>query len=127
VNALERHPIDIARAAIGLTIAVALGALVRSSGLTDFERDAFQVVNDLPGWIGPPVEAVMQLGTLWAVAIVAVAAVFVTAFARMFVGAHFPLDVIGGIALGWSVGAVVNLELGTPSPAFSGSAAVPAP
>jgi len=45
--------------------------------------------------------------TLWtAVAIVAVA--------RVYVGAHLPLDVIGGLALGWAVGSAVNLVFGTP-------------
>ena len=198
VNALERHPIDIVRVVIGLLIVGGLGAVVQWSGVTDLERDAFQIVNDLPAWIGPPLEAVMQIGTLTAVAIVcgvalvfrkwrlalvlalagagawwaariakeivdrgrpldflndvvvrgpryesygypsahcAVAAalvtvsapylprawrrvawgaVFATGIARMFVGAHFPLDVVGGIALGWSVGAFVNLVIGTP-------------
>jgi membrane-associated phospholipid phosphatase/predicted Ser/Thr protein kinase len=33
---------------------------------------------------------------------------------RLFVGAHLPLDVIGGAAVGWAVGAVVHLVLGAP-------------
>ena len=36
-------------------------------------------------------------------------------FARVFVGAHFPLDVAGGFALGWMVGALVHLIAGAPS------------
>jgi undecaprenyl-diphosphatase len=32
----------------------------------------------------------------------------------MYVGAHFPLDVVGGIALGWSIGSLVNYLLGRP-------------
>jgi undecaprenyl-diphosphatase len=36
------------------------------------------------------------------------------ATARVFVGAHLPLDVLGGVALGSAVGAIVNLALGTP-------------
>ncbi len=36
------------------------------------------------------------------------------AVARVYVGAHLPLDVVGGFALGAAVGAIVNLALGTP-------------
>jgi membrane-associated phospholipid phosphatase/tRNA A-37 threonylcarbamoyl transferase component Bud32 len=43
----------------------------------------------------------------WAVA----AAVCV---ARVYVGAHLPLDVVGGAALGWAIGALVHLLLGAP-------------
>jgi glycosyltransferase 2 family protein len=34
--------------------------------------------------------------------------------ARMYVGAHLPLDVVGGAALGWAVGALVQVLLGAP-------------
>jgi glycosyltransferase 2 family protein len=34
--------------------------------------------------------------------------------ARLYVGAHLPLDVVGGAALGWAVGALVHLLLGAP-------------
>jgi membrane-associated phospholipid phosphatase len=43
----------------------------------------------------------------------AVAAVF---FTRMYVGAHLPLDMVGGAALGLAVGALVRLLLGVPVP-----------
>ncbi len=40
--------------------------------------------------------------------------VVVTAVARVYVGAHLPLDVVGGIALGVLIGAAVHLLLGAP-------------
>ncbi|GAA1827728.1 phosphatase PAP2 family protein [Actinomadura chokoriensis] len=46
--------------------------------------------------------------TLWVV-VAAVGA------ARMYVGAHFPVDVLGGAALGWAVGAAALLIIGTPA------------
>ena len=42
----------------------------------------------------------------------AVAAVFLT---RIYVGAHLPLDMVGGAALGVAVGALVRLALGVPT------------
>src|SRR6266704_2715089 len=36
--------------------------------------------------------------------------------ARIYVGAHLPLDVLGGAALGWGAGALVHLILGAPQP-----------
>jgi len=42
----------------------------------------------------------------------AVTAVFLT---RMYVGAHLPLDMVGGAALGLAVGALVRLLLGVPA------------
>jgi membrane-associated phospholipid phosphatase len=41
-----------------------------------------------------------------------VAAVFLS---RMYVGAHLPLDMVGGAALGVAVGALVRLLLGVPA------------
>ncbi len=38
----------------------------------------------------------------------------VVCLSRMYVGAHLPLDVVGGAAVGWAAGAAVHLLLGAP-------------
>ncbi|MGH9011739.1 MAG: phosphatase PAP2 family protein, partial [Acidimicrobiia bacterium] len=42
------------------------------------------------------------------------AAVALVAVARMYVGAHLPVDVVGGAGLGWLVGATLHLLWGAP-------------
>ncbi|HUF31647.1 MAG TPA: phosphatase PAP2 family protein [Acidimicrobiales bacterium] len=44
---------------------------------------------------------------LWAVAVG-------VGIGRVYVGAHFPLDVVAGAALGWAIGSLVHLARGTP-------------
>jgi uncharacterized membrane protein YbhN (UPF0104 family)/membrane-associated phospholipid phosphatase len=50
------------------------------------------------------------------------AMVGVVALARMFVGAHLPVDALGGAALGWMVGAAFHLLWGAPGGAPSAAA-----
>lgn len=40
---------------------------------------------------------------------------------RVYVGAHFPLDVMGGAAVGWALGSVANLVIGIPATSDGGA------
>jgi membrane-associated phospholipid phosphatase len=47
--------------------------------------------------------------------IIAIVLASVVPLSRMYVGAHLPLDLIGGAALGVTVASAVNLVLGVPA------------
>jgi membrane-associated phospholipid phosphatase/uncharacterized membrane protein YbhN (UPF0104 family) len=194
---VQRHPVDLVRVVLGLAV-FGLGFLIAQRGeLPVFERDLFRIVNDLPEIFFPVIWAVMQLGNVVAVPVVAgvaaltkrfrmardilvsgllayfaadfvksvvgrerpaglldanlldgnvsgigfisghaaVAAAMATAaapyltrrgrrvawalawtvaIARVYVGAHLPLDILGGAAVGWAIGSLVHYVLGVP-------------
>lgn len=186
----------------GIRLLVAVGILVLAAlpverhGVSDFELEVFRFLNELPGALEPALAAVMQLGSLFAVQLAALAALMVArrarrgldlllagslawlaarvvkeliqrgrpdallhdvvlrgdaaagfgfvsghsavaaalatvaaiylpmrgkvlvwvlaglvGIARVYVGAHLPLDVAGGLAMGWAIGSVVHFVL----------------
>jgi undecaprenyl-diphosphatase len=191
----RRVVIELGLLVVGLVVLVLAAVPTRGQNVPAFERSLFRAVNDLPGWVYPPIWPVMQFGNGLAPAVVALAAVFwrrfrlasglafaglavylldkvvkyavprhrppellsgvrvhgglatgngfpsghaavafalatiawlwfgprvrwvflalaiVVAFARVYVGAHFPLDVFAGAGLGTAVGAFVGLLL----------------
>ena len=195
--AVQRHPVDLVRVLLGLAIFGVAFLIAQRGELPVFERDLFRIVNDLPGIFLPVVWAVMQLGNVIAVPVVAaiaaltkrfrmardllasgllayvaaglvksvvgrerpaglvdanlldgnvsgigfisghaaVAAALATAavpylsrrgrrvawalawsvaIARVYVGAHLPLDIVGGAAVGWAIGSLVHYVFGVP-------------
>jgi membrane-associated phospholipid phosphatase/uncharacterized membrane protein YbhN (UPF0104 family) len=195
----QRHVTDLVRFALGLAV-LGIGLLLVQQGqLSTFELDVFRLFNQLPGLLFPVVWAVMQLGNVVAVPVLAgvaavtgrwrmardlaisgvaayfaadfikgvvgrerpagladdavlrdgtastgigfisghaaVAAALATAaapylsrrgrrvvwvlawgvaFARVYAGAHLPLDVVGGVAAGWAIGSLVHWVFGVP-------------
>jgi undecaprenyl-diphosphatase len=194
---VQRHPVDLVRALLGFAV-FGVGFLIAQRGeLPVSERDVFRLVNDLPEIFFPVVWAVMQLGNVVAVPVLAgiaalnkrfrmardllvsgvlaylaadlvkgvvgrerpaglvdanlldgnltgigfisghsaVAAALATAavpylsrrgrrlawtlawsvaIARVYVGAHLPLDIVGGVAVGWAIGSLVHYAFGVP-------------
>src|SRR5437016_1415113 len=193
-----RHPGDVVRVVLGLSIFLGTAVAVRRRHLGRFETDVFRIVNDLPGALDGLLRSLMQAGSAVAISVsaalallarrprmardlgvaglaawggaklaksivgrgrplellhgvvvrgqptigfgfpaghVAVAAalataaapylgrvgrrlvwawVVIVAIARMYVGAHLPVDTIGGAALGWTIGSLVHLAFGAP-------------
>jgi glycosyltransferase 2 family protein len=182
---------------VGALVVVAGGMAARHGHVFALDADLFRLVNQLPDTLGRPLLAVMQLGSLAAVPVVAAVAlagrrprlardlalsgglawvlarlvngmvgrarpvalrggvvqrglntglgypsghvavaaalataagpwlprparratwwvVWLVALGRMYAGAHLPLDVIGGAALGWAVAAATHLAVGAP-------------
>jgi uncharacterized membrane protein YbhN (UPF0104 family)/membrane-associated phospholipid phosphatase len=194
---MRRHPADVLRVLVGGLVVAAGGMAARHGHVFAFDDNLFRLVNQLPGAVGRPLLAVMQLGAVAAVPVVAAAAlaarrprlardlalsgglawtlaklvkdvvgearpvallhgvvvrglatglgypsghvavaaalataagpwlprparraswwvVWLVALGRMYAGAHLPLDVVGGAALGWAVAAATHLAVGAP-------------
>jgi len=195
---LPRNAGDAVRLVLAAAVLLLSGVLVHRNRVDALEVDAFRLVNDLPGVLYPLVWAVMQLGNVLAVPVLAGAAALTRRYrlaanlavagfgcwalaklvkelvqrgrpaqylpdvtfhgsaaqglgyisghaavavalasvaspylsrrvrrvawalaatvclSRMYVGAHLPLDVVGGAAVGAAAGAAVHLLLGAP-------------
>lgn len=197
---VRRPPRYALEAAVGITLLVVFGLLVDGDRVSSVERLAFEFLNELPGFLKPPLWVFMQVGNLLAIplavvialavrrwrlalgfllagvgklallkvvktyferhrpptiledvirrddfgsglafvsghAVIAVAlavivhpylgrrgrifvwtAAALVCLGRVYVGAHLPLDVVAGAALGWAIGALINLMVGVPVP-----------
>jgi membrane-associated phospholipid phosphatase len=90
-----------------------LGARPRPEGMLTDVRTREKIEGDL-GWVsGHTAVATSIAATAWIASPrwsrpVLAAGTFTTAFGRMFVGAHLPLDLVGGAGLGMMVSAVAR-------------------
>ncbi|HLY83684.1 MAG TPA: phosphatase PAP2 family protein, partial [Acidimicrobiales bacterium] len=191
-----RHPSDGLRVVLGILAVVISAVLAHRAVPAAIEVNGFRLINQLPGFLGPAMLGIMQLGALGAVPVIAAlallarrnhlaalltaagasswvaaralrglidaqpptvritgvvlrgghtvglafpathvavvaglmtaargelsrparrlgwAVVTLVAVARIYVGAHLPIDVIGGLAVGWVMGSAVNLVVG---------------
>jgi undecaprenyl-diphosphatase len=96
---------DLVWLVLGSALLVLSALPVGAHSISATETSAFRLVNDLPSVPFAIVWLPMQLGNF----LIVPAAVL----ARMYVGAHLPLDMVGGAALGLATGAAVRLALGT--------------
>ncbi len=113
----------LARLAVGVPLAGLVWSAQRAQTrrVSALEDRVFRACNHAPAGLAPLVWPVTQMGALGA--LLGAAA---TGASRMYVGAHLPLDIVGGAAAGWLVGAtaaacgasfVHRADLGTKPPA----------
>jgi undecaprenyl-diphosphatase len=102
---IVRRWTDLVWLVLGSALLVLSALPVGAHSISATETSAFRLVNDLPSVPFAIVWLPMQLGNF----LIVPAAVL----ARMYVGAHLPLDMVGGAALGLATGAAVRLALGT--------------
>lgn len=122
----RRHHLVVLGAA---SVVLALSTVAARGAVTVAEIQVFRAVNDLPQGLYVAVWPVMQYGTFLTIPVLAaVAVVFrrfrlavamllsgvgvvAVLFGRLYVGAHLPLDVVGGAALGAVAGSIVSLAI----------------
>ncbi len=96
------HSGDLVRLGLAVALLVVSTLAIQRTDLSAFERDVFRLVNDLPDWLMPFFEAVMQLGNM--VAPVVVGLLVILGFHRSRVG----LTVMAAGALGWVLSQVLK-------------------
>lgn len=102
----RRRPVDALYLIVGVLVVVVLS--VRHDDPSDFETQVFEAFNDLPSDLTGIADAVFQLGSLWALGIIVVAALL----ARRW---RLTRDLFLAGFLAWLVGRLIALTLGDES------------
>ncbi len=96
------HSGDLVRLGLAVVLLGISTLAIQRTELSVFERDVFRLVNDLPDWLMPFFDAVMQLGNM--VAPIVVGLLVILAFRRTRIG----LTVMAAGALGWVLSQVLK-------------------
>src|SRR5207244_636771 len=122
----QRRWADVLVPAAGLGLVIVCGVLVANQVVVGTDVALFHRINHWPGWLYPPMWVVQLSGVIGALPLVAAAAALLRRFrfagalaaavclSRLYLGAHFPLDVVAGAGLGMLIGGVLNLVFGVP-------------
>ena len=101
---------------VAVGVAIAAGLVASSGTVPGWEETAFHAINDLPDWLEAPMWVFQLAGLLlvllWPVLPgrwrwLPVAIALLNAVARVYLGAHNPLDVVGGGAIGVALGSLL--------------------
>src|SRR5689334_15317669 len=105
----QRRLADGLAAAAGLGVLAVCGVVVARKLGAGTEAAVFRQINHWPGWLYWLMGAVQLSGVIGVLPLAAG-----VCLSRLYLGAHFPLDVIAGAGLGIFIGAVLNLMFGVP-------------
>ena len=101
----RRHARDATVVLVGAALLVLFALPVEPGGVSRPELAALRAINGVPDVPFALAWLPMHLGSL---------AVLV-GLLRIYVGAHLPLDILGGAALGLAAGGAVHLVVGSPA------------
>jgi hypothetical protein len=103
---------DVVVIVVSLAVFAVCAVVAADGRVGPVERALFHAVNGLPSWLYRPMLLFQYLGVLAMPLVVAAGALAtLNAVARVYLGAHNLLDVVGGAAVGLAIAAALDLVL----------------
>jgi membrane-associated phospholipid phosphatase len=99
-----KRPRWVAHLLTGVAILVTCALLVDEYYVTNLEENVFRAINGLPGFLNPPVWLVMQFGSLLAIPVAIVVAIF---FRHKILAISFAVGGVAKLVLAWAVKEIV--------------------